>query len=252
LNHGSDWWYNAAVEPRVAIVTGGAGGLGSAMVDRFAADGLHVVAADLEATSTVTPTERISAVDVDVTRPESAEAMAQVVLDRHGRLDVLVNNAGIAGPTATVDAYPIDAWHRVVEVNLFGVFHCTRACLPALQRASEARVVNIASVAGRDPNPEMSAYSASKAGVIAFTRSVAKEQLRTGVLVNCVIPGVVDGGLTHHAATEQERALFVSRVPLGRMGRPDELAELVSWLASPRCSFSTGAVFDFTGGRAAY
>jgi 3-oxoacyl-[acyl-carrier protein] reductase len=222
------------------------------MVQRFAADGLQVVAADLDAVSRVQTSDRVTAVDVDVTDPTSAEAMAQAVLDLHGRLDVLVNNAGIAGPTATVAEYPVADWHRVLEVNLFGVFHCTRACLPALQSGTDPRVVNIASVAGRDPNPEMSAYSASKAGVIAFTRSVAKEQLQTGVLVNCIIPGVVDAGLTHNTATPAERELFVSRVPLGRMGRPEELAELVSWLASPRCSFSTGAVFDFTGGRAAY
>lgn len=240
------------MQPRVAIVTGGAGGLGSAMVERFAQDGLHVVVADLHATEQVAPVDRVMAVDLDVTSPESAEAMVRATLERHGRLDVLVNNAGIAGPTAPVVSYPVDDWHRVLEVNLFGVFHCTRACLPALQDGTDPRVVNIASVAGRDPNPDMSAYSASKAGVIAFTRSVAKEQLQTGVLVNCVVPGVVDAGLTHHTATEAERELFVSRVPLGRMGRPEELAELVSWLASHRCSFSTGAVFDFTGGRAAY
>jgi NAD(P)-dependent dehydrogenase (short-subunit alcohol dehydrogenase family) len=217
------------------------------MAQRFAADGLDVVVADLRATEQVQGTDRIMAVDVDVTRPESAEAMVRSVLDRHGRLDVLVNNAGIAGPSAPVVSYPVDDWHRVLEVNLFGVFHCTRACLPALQDGADPRVVNIASVAGRDPNPEMSAYSASKAGVIAFTRSVAKEQLQTGVLVNCVIPGVVDAGLTHHTAIEAERELFVSRVPLGRMGRPEELAELVSWFASPRCSFSTGAVFELHG-----
>jgi 2-dehydro-3-deoxy-L-rhamnonate dehydrogenase (NAD+) len=238
------------VQPRIAIVTGGAGGLGSAMVERFVADGLLVAVADIDATDRVPATDQVMPVDLDVTSADSAEAMVSAVLDRHGRLDVLVNNAGIGGPTATVETYPVDAWHRVLEVNLFGVFHCTRACLPSLRGGLDPRVVNIASVAGRDPNPEMSAYSASKAGVIAFTRSVAKELLATGVLVNCVIPGVVDAGLTHHTATEEERKLFVSRVPLGRMGRPEELAELVSWLASPRCSFSTGAVFDFTGGRA--
>jgi 3-oxoacyl-[acyl-carrier protein] reductase len=235
---------------RVAIVTGGAGGLGTAMVRRFADDGLDVVAADLHAIERVTTSDHVTALDVDVTSPESAEAMVRAVLDRHGHVDVLVNNAGIAGPSVPVVEYPVDAWHRVLEVNLFGVFHCTRACLPALRQGRDPRVVNIASVAGRDPNPEMSAYSASKAGVIAFSRSVAKEMLQDGVLVNCVIPGVVDAGLTHHTATEAERELFVSRVPLGRMGRPEELAELVSWLASARCSFSTGAVFDFTGGRA--
>jgi 3-oxoacyl-[acyl-carrier protein] reductase len=123
--------------------------------------------------------------------------------------------------------------------------------LPALAKAEAGRVVNIASIAGKDGNPDMSAYSASKAGVIAFTKSVAKENLHTGVLVNCVVPGVIDAGLTSKT-TENERQLFLSRVPLGRMGRPEELAELVSWLASPRCSFSTGATYDLTGGRAVY
>jgi 2-dehydro-3-deoxy-L-rhamnonate dehydrogenase (NAD+) len=239
-------------ERRVAVVTGGAGGLGTAMVRRLHDEGLDVVVADLDAVARAEATERGMAVDVDVTNPDSVEAMAAAVLQRHDRIDVLVNNAGIAGPSAQVDAYPVADWHRVVAVNLFGTFHCTRACLPALRRSDAGRIVNIASVAGKDGNAEMSAYSASKAGIIGFTRSVAKEVLDAGVLVNCVIPGVVDAGLTHHTATEAERALFVSRVPLGRMGRPEELAELVVWLASPRCSFSTGALFDFTGGRAVY
>jgi 3-oxoacyl-[acyl-carrier protein] reductase len=222
------------------------------MVRRLHDEGLDVVVADLDAVARAEATERVMAVDVDVTNPGSVEAMAAAVLQRHDRIDVLVNNAGIAGPSAPVSAYPVPDWHRVVAVNLFGTFHCTRACLPALRRSDAGRIVNIASVAGKDGNAEMSAYSASKAGIIGFTRSVAKEVLDAGVLVNCVIPGVVDAGLTHHTATAAERALFVSRVPLGRMGRPEELAELVAWLASPRCSFSTGALFDFTGGRAVY
>ena len=155
---------NAAVQPRVAIVTGGAGGLGRAMVERFTADGLQVGVADIDARGRVEGGDQVVAVDLDVTSPESAEAMVSVVLERYGRLDVLVNNAGIAGPTATVAEYPVADWHRVLEVNLFGAFHCTRACLAALQQGTDPRVVNIASVAGRDPNPEMSAYSASKAG----------------------------------------------------------------------------------------
>jgi NAD(P)-dependent dehydrogenase (short-subunit alcohol dehydrogenase family) len=209
-------------DARVAIVTGGVGGLGSAMVKRFLDDGLRVAVADLNVSLDAVDRERMIAVPVDVTQPPSAQAMARTVIEAFGRIDVLVNNAGIAGPSAPVTEYPEDAWHRVLEVNLFGVFHCTKACLPA-----------------------------SKAGVIAFTKSVAKENLHTGVLVNCVVPGVIDAGLTSKT-TEDERQLFLSRVPLGRMGRPEELAELVSWLASPRCSFSTGATYDLTGGRAVY
>jgi 3-oxoacyl-[acyl-carrier protein] reductase len=226
---------------RVAIVTGGAGGLGRAMVQRLAADGLAVVAADLH-----------EGEHVDVADPDSAQALADRVLEQHGRIDVLVNNAGIAGPTADVVDYPPEAFARVLDVNLRGVFHMTRACLPAMIAAGWGRIVNIASIAGKDGNASMSAYSASKAGVIGFTKSVAKETAQTGVLVNCLVPGVIDAGLTTHSATPQERELFRSRVPMGRMGRPEELAELASWLCSERCSFSTGATYDLSGGRAVY
>ena len=235
-------------DPRVAIVTGGSGGLGRAIAARLRADGFRVASADIGVPA---GDDADAAIAVDVTDPDSAAAMCAQVLDRWGRVDVLVNNAGIAGPTAPVASYPPDAWHQVIAVNLIGVFHCTRACLPAMTAAGYGRIVNVASIAGKDGNPEMSAYSASKAGVIAFTKSVAKEVARTGVLVNCVVPGVIDAGLTDRAP-EEERRLFLSRIPMGRMGRPAELAELVSWLASERCSFSTGAAFDLSGGRAVY
>ena len=237
---------------RVAIVTGGAGGLGRAITARLRADGFRVAVADLDpgpVHQAVVP--GLLPVPVDVTEAGSADAMRDQVLGRWGRIDVLVNNAGIAGPTSPVADYPPDAWQRVIAVNLTGVFHCTRACLPVMIAAGYGRIVNVASIAGKDGNPDMSAYSASKAGVVAFTKSVSKEVARTGVLVNCVVPGVIDAGLTARAP-EEERRLFLSRIPMGRMGRPDELAELVSWLASERCSFSTGAAFDLSGGRAVY
>ncbi len=229
-------------ESRVAIVTGGAGGLGSAIVERLRADGLHVAAADLAPGADV---------EVDVSDPDSVDAMAAAVRERFGGIDVLVNNAGIAGPTAPVHEYPVDEWRRVLEINLSGAFHCTRACLPDMLAAGYGRIVNIASIAGKDGNPQMAAYSASKAGLIALTKSVGKETATSGVLVNCVVPGVIEAGLTAKT-TEEERRLFLSRVPMGRMGRPEELAELASWLASARCSFSTGATYDLSGGRAVY
>jgi NAD(P)-dependent dehydrogenase (short-subunit alcohol dehydrogenase family) len=232
---------------RVAIVTGGAGGLGAAIVDRFLEDGMRVAVADLA----VIEREDVLAVEVDVTDPRSAEAMAKTVAAALGQIDVLVNNAGISGPTAPLVEYPPDEWRRVVEVNLDGVFHCTRACVPHMLERRSGRVVNVASIAGKEGNPNMAAYSAAKAGVIALTKSVGKELARTGVLVNCVVPAVIDAGLTHQA-TDDERALFASRVPMGRMGRPEELAALVAWLASADCSFSTGATFDLSGGRAVY
>jgi 3-oxoacyl-[acyl-carrier protein] reductase len=239
-------------DSRVAIVTGGAGGLGRAITARLRADGFRVAVADLDpGPARQAGDPGLLAAPVDVTDAGSAAALRDQVLGQWGRIDVLVNNAGIAGPTSPVADYPPDAWQRVIAVNLTGVFHCTRACLPVMTAAGYGRIVSVASIAGKDGNPGMSAYSASKAGVIAFTKSVAKEVARTGVLVNCVVPGVLDAGLTDKAPPE-ERALFLSRIPMGRMGRPDELAELVSWLASERCSFSTGAAFDLSGGRAVY
>jgi len=221
---------------RTALVTGGAGGLGRAIVGRLRADGLRVIAADLHDVDVV-----------DVTDPGSIDAL----LAGAGPVDVLVNNAGVAGASADVADYPVEEWRRVLDVNLTGAFLCLRACLPAMLTAGYGRVVNVASIAGKDGNPHMSAYSASKAGLIALTKSAGKEYAQTGVLINCVIPGVIDAGLTGQVSDE-ERRLFLSRVPMGRMGRADELAELVSWLASDRCSFSTGAAFDLTGGRAVY
>ena len=242
----------SSASARVAIVTGGAGGLGGAITARLRADGFRVAVADLDPDPAPQAGDPgLLAVPVDVTDAGSAAAMRDQVLRHWGRVDVLVNNAGIAGPTSPVADYPPDAWQRVIAVNLTGTFHCTRACLPVMIAAGYGRIVNIASIAGKDGNPDMSAYSASKAGVIAFTKSVAKEVARTGVLANCVVPGVIDTGLTDKAP-EEERRLFLSRIPMGRMGRPDELAELVSWLASERCSFSTGATFDLSGGRAVY
>ncbi|HVV58346.1 MAG TPA: SDR family NAD(P)-dependent oxidoreductase [Gaiellaceae bacterium] len=226
------------LDGRVAIVTGGAGGLGRAIAGRLETAGATVVRADVAGGDAL----------VDVTDAGSAEALAAETLARHGRLDVLVNNAGIAGPSGPVSELDPAEWRRVLDVNLTGVFHCTRACLPALVERGWGRVVNVSSIAGLDGNPFMAAYSASKAGVVAFTRAVAKEVAATGVLVNCVVPAALDGGLTD-AASDDERELFRSRIPMGRLGRPEELAELVAWLASPRCSFSTGAVYDLTGGR---
>jgi len=237
-------------EPIVAIVTGAAGGLGSAIVRRLLEDGMRVAAADL-AEPAGSESGAGFAVRVDVSHPDSVDAMAGAVRERLGGIGVLVNNAGIAGPTAPVHEYPPDEWRRVLGINLSGAFHCTRACLPDMLAAGYGRIVNIASIAGKDGNPNMAAYSASKAGLIALTKSVGKETARSGVLVNCVVPGVIEAGLTAKT-TDEERELFLSRVPMGRMGRPEELAELVSWLASPRCSFSTGAAYDLSGGRAVY
>ena len=236
---------------RVALVTGGAGGLGRAIVSRLLADGMRVVSADLRTDPVGLEGDRLRMFAVDITDAQSVETLVARVRAQWGTITVLVNNAGIAGPSAAVTDYPPEEWRRVLDVNLTGSFHCMRACLPAMIAAGYGRIVNVASIAGKEGNPWMSAYSASKAGVIALTKSAAKETATTGVLVNCVVPGVIESGLTE-AASEEERRLFVSRVPMGRMGRAEELAELVSWLASERCSFSTGAAYDLSGGRAVY
>ena len=236
---------------RVALVTGGAGGLGRAIVSRLLADGMRVVSADLRTDPVGLEGDRLRTFAVDITDAQSVETLVARVRAQWGTITVLVNNAGIAGPSAAVTDYPPEEWRRVLDVNLTGSFHCMRACLPAMIAAGYGRIVNVASIAGKEGNPWMSGYSASKAGVIALTKSAAKETATTGVLVNCVVPGVIESGLTE-AASEEERRLFVSRVPMGRMGRAEELAELVSWLASERCSFSTGAAYDLSGGRAVY
>lgn len=239
---------------RVAVVTGGAGGLGTALVRRLSADGLAVAVADIDIAAAEELAATLAdgiAVHVDVASAESAERMIRTVLERFGQIDVLVNNAGISGPRARVDQLPVDEWRRVVDVNLHGVFHTTRACLPHMVDRGSGRIVNVASIAGKEGNPLLSAYSATKAGVIGFTKAVAKEVATTGVLVNCVAPAIIDAGLGADA-TEEELARYISWVPMGRMGTPDEFAALVAWVASPECSFSTGAVFDLSGGRANY
>ena len=239
---------------RVAIVTGGAGGLGVALARRLVQDGVSVAVADVDgATANAVARSLAGAIglSVDVTSPQSAAEMVDAVIGRFGQLDALVNNAGIQGLAVPVTELPVDEWRRVVDVNLTGVFVVTRACLPHMLERGSGRIVNVASIAGKEGNPRLAAYSAAKGAVIAFTKAVAKEVATTGVLINCVAPGIIDAGLAVKA-TPAERELYTSKVPMGRMGRPEEFAELVAWLASPACSFSTGATFDLSGGRAVY
>jgi 3-oxoacyl-[acyl-carrier protein] reductase len=219
---------------RVALVTGGASGIGAACVERLRAGGADVHVFDLA--------------NGDDVR-DSAQLVAAV--ERLPRLDVLVCAAGVGGDSLHTEEVSDEEWERVHAINLNGVFYANRAAIPKMKAGGYGRIVNIASIAGKEGNPCMSAYSASKAGLIALTKSAAKEIATTGVLINCVAPGVIESGLTE-AATDEERRRFLSRVPMDRMGRPAELAELVSWLASERCSFSTGATYDLSGGRAVY
>lgn len=244
---------------KTAIITGGAKGIGRAIALRLATDGFMAVIADLDekaAQSTAADIEKSgsglsASVKLDVTDPEDSVRMAEQIQKRFGTIDVLVNNAGIAGKAAPLEHYPIDEWRRILSVNLDGVFYCSRAVLPHMLSQQSGRIINIASISGKEGNPNMSAYSTSKAGVIGLTKALGKEVATRGIFVNCITPAVVETEILKQL-TEDAVKYMVSKIPMGRVGQPSEVAALVSWLASPECSFTTGAVFDLSGGRATY
>jgi len=188
---------------------------------------------------------------MDVTDPDSVSRFVEWTLQEAGRVDILVNNAGVSGPAAPVADYTDADWRHVLATDLDGVFYCCKAVAPHMTQRGSGRIINIASISGKEGNPNMAAYSTAKAGVIGFTKAFGKELAMTGVLVNCVAPAVIDTELLTQL-TEDAVDYMVSKIPMGRMGRPGELAALVAWLCSPECSFSTGAVFDLSGGRATY
>ena len=243
------------IEQRVAVVTGAAAGIGQAIAKRLAQDGHRVAIADRNGAAGVAAARDIGGsaffVGVDVSDPDSVAQMVKSVVGQTGRLDILVNNAGIAGIAAPVINYPIEDWRRVHSVNLDGVFYCCRAAVPHMLDRRWGRVVNVASIAGKEGNPHMSAYSSAKAGVMAFTKALAKELATSGVLVNCITPAVIRTQILTQL-TPEAVDYMISRIPMRRTGKPEEAAALVSWLVSDECSFSTGAVFDLSGGRATY
>ena len=238
-----------------AIVTGGAAGIGLAIATRLAAEGARVSLWDLNADALATAKDASKAVDVqalDIADPAAvARAMEASIAGLGGRLDVLVASAGITGPNVPVRDYPVDAWQRVIDVNLNGLFYCNRAAVPHMERGGYGRIVNIASIAGTEGNPNASAYSASKAGVIGLTKSLGKELAKTDIRVNCVTPAAVRTAIFDQMS-QQHIDFMLSKIPIGRFGGIDEVTSLVTWLASVECSFSTGAVFDVSGGRATY
>jgi NAD(P)-dependent dehydrogenase (short-subunit alcohol dehydrogenase family) len=242
-------------EGRVAIVTGAARGIGLAIAARLHADGAQVALADLNVTEARRQAEalgeRAMPVEVNVADPKSAEELAEVVAGRWGRLDILVNNAGILGPTTPLVEFKLEDWRAILATNLDALFYTCRAVLPHMQRQGWGRIVNIASIAGKEGNPGMVAYSSSKAGVIGFTKALSKELATSGVLVNCITPAIIDTDMTRPLAPEA-RNYVLSRVPMNRIGQPEEIAAMAAWLCSEECSFSTGAVFDVSGGRASY
>ncbi|MCE3272172.1 MAG: 3-oxoacyl-ACP reductase [Ramlibacter sp.] len=240
---------------RHAIVTGGAAGLGFAIAQRLLASGGRVTLWDRDEAAAAKAARELGAgvgfVVVDVASETSVRGAVQQTLQREKRIDALVNSAGITGPNTKLWEYPVDAWRQVMEVNLTGLFICCREVVPAMREANYGRIVNIASVAGKDGNPNASAYSASKAGVMALTKSLGKELADTGIRVNCVTPAAVKTAIFDQMS-QQHIDFMLSKIPMGRFGLPEEIAAMVGWLCTEDCSFSTGAVFDLSGGRATY
>jgi 3-oxoacyl-[acyl-carrier protein] reductase len=240
-----------------AAVTGAAEGIGRAIAERLLANGAAVALWDLnpdrlgETRDALAARGSVHGVTVDVTDAASVEAAVADTEAALGGIDVLVNNAGIAGPNAVTWEYPLEDWQQVMAVDLNGVFHCCRAVLPGMIERNYGRVVNIASIAGKEGNPNASAYSAAKAGVIALTKSLGKELAGYDIAVNCVTPAAARTRIFDQI-TQQHIDYMLSKIPRGRFVTVEEIAGLVAWLASRECSFSTGAVFDISGGRATY
>jgi 3-oxoacyl-[acyl-carrier protein] reductase len=240
---------------RRAVVTGGAAGIGLAVAHRLAASGANVAIWDRDERALASANAKLDGgaftQALDVTDDQAVERAAHATTDRLGGIDVLVCSAGITGPNATTWEYPVDAWRQVFDVNVHGLFYCNRAVIPIMRKTGYGRIVNIASVAGKEGNPNASAYSASKAAVIGLTKSLGKELAKTDIRVNCVTPAAVRTAIFDQM-TQPHIDFMLSKIPMGRFGSVDEIAALVCWLASEECSFTTGAVFDASGGRATY
>ena len=240
---------------RRALVTGGAAGIGLAVARRLAASGARVALWDSDERALASANEKLDrravTQTVDVTDASAVERAARTLAHELGGIDALVCSAGITGPNTTTWEYPVEAWRHVFDVNVHGLFYCNRACVPLMLDNGYGRIVNIASVAGKEGNPNAPAYSASKAAVIGLTKSLGKELAKTGIRVNCVTPAAVRTAIFDQM-TPQHIEFMLSKIPMGRFGDVDEIAALICWLASEDCSFSTGAVFDASGGRATY
>ena len=232
---------------RVALVTGAASGIGEAVARRLSAEGAAVASFDLHAEAP----EGVLAVAGDVSRSADVEAAVERVGRELGPIDVLICSAGVPGASLPTVEVTDEEWRRVLAINADGVFYCDRAVIPGMVARGYGRIVNVASIAGKEGNPMAAAYSASKGAVIAMTKAIGKDLARTGVLVNCVAPAVIETPILE-GISQEHVDYMVERIPMGRMGRPEEVAALVCWLASEECSFSTGAIYDVSGGRAVY
>ena len=233
---------------QVMVVTGGSGGIGRAFARLARSAGAKVCSWDLRGKP---GDDADSFVEVDVTSEVSVAAARQAVLSEYGRLDAMVNSAGITGPVLECEHYDFGDWQRVMAINLTGTFLCCRAAIAPMKEAGYGRIVNVASIAGKEGNPRQAAYTASKAGVIGLTKALGKELAATGIRVNCITPGFTATDLIHQM-TQEQRDFVLEKIPMGRPGDPEEIAEMMLWMASPGCSFTTGAVFDASGGRAGH
>jgi 3-oxoacyl-[acyl-carrier protein] reductase len=240
-----------------AIVTGGARGIGLAIAGKLLSAGASVTLWDRDAPALDAAVKRLAGqgdvhtAEVDLTDENAVAAATNRSVGAMGGIDILVNNAGITGPNATTWEYPVSDWRKVLDVDLTAPFLCCRATVPHIVKGGWGRIVNVASVAGKEGNPNAPAYSAAKAGLIGLTKSLGKELAKSNVLVNCVTPAVAETDILKQM-TEAHVEYMLSKIPMGRFVQVDEIASLVLWLSSPLCSFSTGAVFDITGGRSTY
>jgi 2-dehydro-3-deoxy-L-rhamnonate dehydrogenase (NAD+) len=245
------------LDGRRAVVTGGAQGIGRAIAERLLASGAAVSIWDrdrslVEATREQLATQgRVESAAVDVTEVAAVEAATQATVNALGGIDILVNNAGIAGPNHMLWEYPVDAWCQVIEIDLNAVFYCCRAVVPLMSAQNYGRIVNVASIAGKEGNPTASAYAAAKAGVIALTKALGKELAAQDIAVNCITPAAARTRIFDQI-TKEFVDFMLSKIPRGRFVKVEEVAAMVAWLVSAENSFTTGAVFDLSGGRATY
>ena len=246
--------FNRRFEARCAVITGGASGLGKQAAKRIVAEGGKVALWDINADALSQAKLDVRAthtVALDITDPKMVAAAAKESADALGKIDILVTAAGITGATAPVHEYPVESWQRVIDINLNGMFYCCRAIVPFMLQNGYGRIVNIASVAGKEGNPNASHYSASKAGLIGLTKSLGKELATRNILVNAVTPAACKTEI-FDSMSQQHIDYMLTKIPMNRFLMPDEAASLILWLASEDCAFSTGSVFDLSGGRATY
>jgi NAD(P)-dependent dehydrogenase (short-subunit alcohol dehydrogenase family) len=241
---------------RVAIITGGAQGFGFSIAERFIQSGATVIIWDLDEDAAKEAKEKLKSDNLsyqilDVTNPDQIDQNLKVIENKFNKIDIFINNAGIAGLNTTVAKYPLDEWKKVINLNLNSVFYCCKAIVPIMEKNNYGRIVNISSIAGKEGNPNASAYSSSKAGVIALTKSLGKELAQKNIAVNCVTPAAAKTRIFDQM-TEEHINYMLSKIPRNKFAKVKELASLVTWLSSEENSFSTAAVFDLSGGRATY